>query len=108
MSKKLYVGSLSYQATSSQLEELFSQLGPIVSATVITDKYSGQGKGFGFVEYESEEDARKAVSTLNGTQFQGRTLVVNEARPQEPRSGGGFGGNRGGFKRRGYDKPRRW
>lgn len=108
MSKKLYVGSLPYQTTNSELEEHFSQIGPVSSATVITDKYSGQGKGFGFVEYESDEDANKAISTLNGTEFQGRTLVVNEARPQEPRSGSGFSRNRGGSRQGGYGKPRRW
>lgn len=108
MSKKLYVGSLPYQTTDSQLEEHFSQIGPLSSATVATDKYSGQGRGFGFVEYESEEDAAKAISTLNGSQFQGRTLVVNEARPQEPRSGSGFNRNRGGSRQGGYSRPKRW
>jgi len=85
MSKKLFVGGLSYSATNSQLEELFSQAGKVESVNVITDRYSGQGKGFGFVEMASEEDAQNAIKTLNGTDFNGRKINVSEARPQENR-----------------------
>ena len=85
MSKKLFVGGLSYSATNSQLEELFSQAGKVESVNVITDRYSGQGKGFGFVEMASEEDAQNAIKTLNGTDFNGIKINVSEARPQENR-----------------------
>ncbi len=97
MGKKLYVGSLPYSITEQQLSELFAQYGSVESARVITDKFSGQSKGFGFVEMANDDEAQKAITSLNGTQYQGRTIVVNEARPQEPRSGGGGGGGgRGG------------
>lgn len=85
MSKKLFVGGLSYSATNSQLEELFSQAGKVESVNVIIDRYSGQGKGFGFVEMVSEEDAQNAIKTLNGSDFNGRKINVSEARPQEDR-----------------------
>jgi RNA recognition motif-containing protein len=100
MAKRLFVGKLPYEVTSQQLEELFSQAGKVQSVHVITDKYTGQGKGFAFVEMETEEDAKKAMETLNGHDVGGRSIVVNEAKPQEdrPRGGGGFGGGgRGGF-----------
>jgi len=98
MGNKLYVGSLAYSVTEQKLSELFSPHGAVSSAKIITDKYSGQSKGFGFVEMGSDEDAQKAIAALNGTQFDGRTIVVNEARPQEdrPRRTGGGGGGRGG------------
>jgi RNA recognition motif-containing protein len=85
MNKKLYVGNLDYGVTSEQLGEYFAQAGSVVSATVITDRYSGRSKGFGFVEMSSDEEAQKAIETLNGSEFQGRKIVVNEARPQQPR-----------------------
>lgn len=85
MSKKLFVGGLSYSVTNSQLEELFSQVGKVESVNVIIDRYSGQGKGFGFVEMASEEDTQNAIKTLNGTDFNGRKINVSEARPQEDR-----------------------
>ena len=85
MSKRLFVGGLPYSVTNSQLEELFSAVGKIDSINVITDRYTGQGKGFGFVEMTSEEDAQNAIKTLNGTDFMGRKINVNEARPQESR-----------------------
>ena len=85
MSTKLYVGNLPYSATNAQLEELFAQAGAVVSATVITDRYSGRSKGFGFVEMGSEDDAKKAIEMFNEKEHEGRTLVVNEARPQKPR-----------------------
>lgn len=86
MAKRLFVGSLPYDATNAQLEELFSQAGKVVSVNVITDRYTGAGKGFAFVEMATEEEAEKAIKTLNGANLGGRTIVVNEARPQEDRS----------------------
>lgn len=85
MAKRLFVGGLPYDATNTQLEELFSQAGKVDSVSVITDRYSGQGKGFGFVEMSTEEEAQKAIKTLNGYNLNGRSIVVNEARPQEER-----------------------
>jgi RNA recognition motif-containing protein len=98
MGAKLYVGGLPYSVTEQQLTELFAQQGSVVSAKVITDKYTGQSRGFGFVEMSSAEEAKKAISALNGTQLDGRSLTVNEAKPQENRSAGGsrFGGGGGG------------
>lgn len=92
MGNKVYVGNLPYSATEQQLTEMFSQHGSVESAKIITDKYSGQSKGFGFVEMGSSEEAQKAIAALSGAQLGGRTLVINEARPQEPRRGGGGGG----------------
>jgi len=83
---KLYVGNLSYTVTGAQLEDLFSQAGTVVSATVITDKQSGRSKGFGFVEFDSSSSAQKAVEMFHGKEFQGRNLTVNEARPVQPRA----------------------
>jgi RNA recognition motif-containing protein len=94
MGTKLYVGGLPYSSTEQQLQELFSQHGSVTSAKIITDKYTGQSRGFGFVEMTTGEEAQKAITALNGTQLDGRTLTVNEARPQEKRTGGG--GDRGG------------
>ena len=98
MGKKLYVGGLPYSTSESHLEELFAAHGTVESARVIRDRMSGRSRGFGFVEMTSEEEAEKAIQALNGTQLEGRTLVVNEARPQEKRStssgGGGGGRNR--------------
>ena len=85
MNKKLYVGNLPYQVTTDELRTHFSQAGTVVDAIVITDKRTGRSKGFGFVEFEKEEEATKAVEMFNSKDFQGRALVVNEARPQEPR-----------------------
>ncbi len=93
MGNKLYVGSLPYSTTEQQLSELFAQHGTVQSAKVITDRYTGQSRGFGFVEMSTDEEAQKAVSALNGTPLGDRTLVVNEARPQEKRP---YGGNPGG------------
>lgn len=99
MNKKLYVGSLPYSVTEDQLREMFAPFGSIESCRIITDKFSGQSKGFGFVEMATEEDSQKAIEGVNGREMNGRTLVVNEARPEEKRSfgGGGGGGGRGGF-----------
>ncbi|MBU0708893.1 RNA-binding protein [Patescibacteria group bacterium] len=86
MSTRLYVGNLDYGTTDDQLTELFSQVGTVVSATVIIHRASGRSKGFGFVEMSTEEEAKKAIEMFNGKDFQGRDLIVNEARPQEPRT----------------------
>jgi RNA recognition motif-containing protein len=97
MGSKIYVGGLPYSATEQQLTELFAPHGTVASARIITDKFTGQSRGFGFVEMSTEDEAKKAIEALNATQMGGRTLTVNEAKPQEPRSGGGgFGGGRGG------------
>ena len=92
MGSKLYVGSLPYSTRDDQLADLFKRHGAVQSAKVITDKFTGQSRGFGFVEMATGEDAQRAITALNGTPFGGRNLVVNEARPQEKR---GFGGDRG-------------
>ena len=97
MGAKLYVGNLSYSLTEERLQQHFAQHGSVVSARVITDKFSGRSKGFGFVEMGSDEEAERATSALNGTDFEGRNIVVSEARPQaprEPRPGSGPGGGR--------------
>lgn len=99
MGAKLYVGNLSYSVTDERLQQHFEPHGTVVSARVIADKFSGRSKGFGFVEMSSDEEAEKATQALNGTDFEGRNIVVSEARPQTarpPRSGGegGFGGGR--------------
>jgi cold-inducible RNA-binding protein len=99
MAKKLYVGSLPYKATEDQLRELFSKVGEVVSATIIIDKFSGQSKGFGFVEMASDDDAARAIETLNGSQLGERTIVVNEARTmteRPPRDNSRGGDRRGG------------
>lgn len=95
MGNKLYVGSLPYSTTEQQLTELFSQHGTVQSAKVITDRFTGQSRGFAFVEMATSEEAQKAIAALHGSELSGRTLVVNEARPQEKRSFGGGGGDRG-------------
>ncbi len=95
MTKKLYVGNLSFQTTEGDLDELFAQAGEVESVRIITDRDTGRSRGFGFVEM-SEENAEKAISQFNGTELDGRALTVNEARPQANRGGGGGGGGRGG------------
>src|SRR3989338_1819458 len=100
MGTKLYVGGLPYSTTEQQLSELFAPQGSVTSAKVITDKFTGQSRWFGFVEMSTEDEAQKAISALNGTQLDGRTMTVNEAKPQEKRTGGGGGGDRGGASRR--------
>jgi RNA recognition motif-containing protein len=96
MGNKLYVGGLPYSITEGRLQEIFEAHGTVESARVISDKFTGQSRGFGFVEMSSGGEAQKAIEALNGTQLDGRTLVVNEAKPQERREGGGGGGDRGG------------
>ena len=99
MNKKLYVGNLTYEVTVDQLRELFAPAGSIVDAVVISDRMTGRSKGFGFVEFATEEEAKKAVEMFHGQSFQSRDLVVNIARPKEDRparpwgGGGGGGGN---------------
>lgn len=101
--KKLYVGNLPYTTTDDELKDFFSKVGMVLSAKVITDRDSGRSKGFGFVEMENDAEADKAVAEYNGKDMGGRNLVVNEARPMQPRDpnrGGGMGGgygSRGGF-----------
>ena len=97
MGNKIYVGGLPFSTTDGALQELFSGHGTVESARVITDKFTGQSRGFGFVEMGSNGEAQKAIEALNGTELDGRTLTVNEARPQEKRSG--FGGGGGGGRR---------
>lgn len=92
MAKKLYVGNLTYNTTSAQVQDLFAAIGKVATCSLITDKYSGTSKGFAFVEMETEEDAQKAIKELNGKDVDGRAIVVNEARPQEKRDNYGSGG----------------
>jgi RNA recognition motif-containing protein len=107
MGKKLYVGNLSYGVTSETLKELFASYGSVEAADVITDRYSGRSKGFGFVEMSTDQEAADAIQNLDGKEHDGRTLKVNEARPKtDRRGGGGFGGGGGG---RGHGRgPRGW
>ena len=103
MGSKLYVGNLSYNATGSDLEQLFSQHGTVQSAEVIADRDTGRSKGFGFVQMGSDAEAQAAIAALNGQEHDGRALTVNEAKPREdrPRGGGGGGGYGGGGGGRG-------
>jgi RNA recognition motif-containing protein len=95
MGKKLYVGNLSYNVSSADLEQLFGQHGQVTSAQIINDRDTGRSKGFGFVEMSNDNEAQAAIAALNGQEHDGRTLTVNEARPREDRGGGGGGGGRG-------------
>ena len=101
MSMKLYVGNLSFQTSSSDLQDLFAQAGTVESATVVEDRDTGRSRGFGFVEMATKEEGEAAISQLNGKEIGGRSLTVNEARPREDRGGGrggfGGGGGRGGY-----------
>lgn len=119
MAAKLYIGGLSYSTTSEGLREFFAQCGNVLSATVITDRFSGQSRGFGFVEMDSSEEANNAISQLNGRELDGRRITVEISNPQAPRTGGGGrpggGGGRpggGGGREGGYahrpSKPVRW
>jgi cold-inducible RNA-binding protein len=96
MARKLYVGNLSFDVNSGDLEQLFASHGTVDSANVITDRSTGQSKGFGFVEMTSDAEAEAAIAALDGTDFSGRTLKVNEARPRPAGGGGGGGGGRRG------------
>jgi RNA recognition motif-containing protein len=107
--KKLYVGNLSYNVDGAQLEEMFSKYGTVRSAEVIQDRDTGRSKGFGFVEMADDNAAREATEGLNGTEQDGRSLTVNEARPKAERGGGGgggggYGGGRGGGGRGSYGR----
>lgn len=109
MAKNLFVGSLPYSVTDETLTQLFSQHGQIVSVNVIKDKYTGQSRGFAFVEMGTDEEAQKAIQALNGHQLEGRSIVVKEAQPKPAYGGGGGGGqNRGGGGKRDFgDRDRR-
>ena len=96
MEKRLYVGNLPFDTTEDDLHQLFSAHGQIVSTKLITDMETGRSRGFGFVEMSSAEEAKAAITALDGKEVDGRNLKVNEAKPQEKRSGGGGGGNYGG------------
>ncbi len=93
---KLYVGNLSFQTSSYELEELFGGVGTVESATVVEDRETGRSRGFGFVEMSSQEEGEKAIAEFNGKEFAGREIKVNEAKPREDRGGGGRGGYGGG------------
>jgi len=122
MATKLFVGNLPFNTTSADLESLFGQVGAVSSVNIITDKFTGRSRGFGFVEMSNNDEAKTAIERFNGHEMQGRALTVNEAKPQEPRSGGGGrsfggggggGGGRGGFSRGGGGgggggRERRW
>jgi RNA recognition motif-containing protein len=111
--KKLYVGNLAYAVTDQDLKDLFSESGTVESVAVISDKFSGQSKGFGFVEMADAAGAEAAIKSLDGTEFKGRNLKVNEAKPREggssggPRGGGG-GGGRSGDRSGGGGRGNRW
>jgi RNA recognition motif-containing protein len=102
MGKRLYVGNLGFDVTDKELEELFAQAGVCENVTIITDRSTGQSRGFGFVEMASLADAQKAIQQFDGHEFKGRTLKVNEARERE--GGGGGGGRRGGGGRGGWNR----
>ena len=105
MSIKLYVGNLAFQTSSEDLQQLFAQAGTVESASVVEDRETGRSRGFGFVEMSTAEEGQAAIQQFNGTEFGGRSLTVNEARPREDRGGGGgrggFGGRNGGGGNRG-------
>lgn len=110
--KKLYVGSLPYSISEDELRDLFAPYGAVASVRIITDKFTGQSKGFGFVEMTNADEAAKAVQGVNGTQVGGRTLIVNDARPEQRRErsfggGGGGGGGRWGDDNGGERRERR-
>jgi RNA recognition motif-containing protein len=102
MGVKLYVGNLPHEMTEDQLQSLFSEAGHVASAKIITDRQTGQPRGFGFVEMETKLEGQKAISMLNGRNVEGRPLAVNEARPQQKGFGGGGGGRGGGGRGGGY------
>jgi RNA recognition motif-containing protein len=116
MAKNIYVGNLVWECTADDLLALFQEHGAVARAQVITDRETGRSRGFGFVEMENDAEAQKAIESLNGTEYNGRPLTVNEARPREDRGGGGGGrggyggGGRGGYGggRGGSDRGRRY
>src|SRR5262245_29839431 len=101
MAAKLFVGNLSFAVLENELQDLFGQAGTVVSVSVLQDKFTGKGRGFGFVEMSSDEEAQKAIELFHGKEFQGRNLTVNIARPREERGGGGGFRGGGGRDRRG-------
>jgi RNA recognition motif-containing protein len=98
----IYVGNLSFEVTDDDLRQLFSTYGEVESASVVKDRFSGESRGFGFVEMPAKKDADAAIAALNGTEQKGRTITVNEAKPKAPKSGGGGGGGGGGRGGRRY------
>jgi RNA recognition motif-containing protein len=109
MSNKLYVGNLSFRVTSEDLQEHFATAGAVESANVVYDRETGRSRGFGFVEMADEDAANAAIAQFNGQEYDGRNMVVNEARPREDRGGqGGGGGRRGGGGGGGYGGGNRW
>jgi RNA recognition motif-containing protein len=113
MSKRIYVGGLPFNTTEEEMKNLFATYGQVSSAKLITDRDSGQSRGFGFIEMPTDAEAMAAMEKLNGSDFGGRKLTINEARPMEPRSGGGGGdrGGRGGGRggdRGGYGGGNKW
>jgi RNA recognition motif-containing protein len=105
MGRKLYVGNLPYETAETELQDLFSKIGPVESVHVMRDMATGRARGFAFVEMATDEDAQRAVTELNQTQLGGRTLAVNEARPKPQFAGGGGGRGKGG---RGPRREPRW
>lgn len=104
MSTKLFVGNLSYQATEEDLTQLFAQAGTVESVKIVTDTYTGQPRGFGFVEMSTKDEAQNAITLLNGASFQNRNITVSEARPRTEKGGGG--GGRGTGRREGSGRGR--
>jgi len=98
MAVKLFVGGLSWDTTDDSLRTFFATIGTVTSAKIITDKFSGKSRGFGFVEMGSDDEAKKAIAELNGKTLDGRAIVVNEAKPMAPRENRGFGGGGGGYR----------
>jgi RNA recognition motif-containing protein len=105
---KLYVGNLNYKTTETELREVFGAHGQVTSVAVITDRETGRAKGFGFVEFANDEDAKAAIAALDGKEIGGRSLKVNESRPQERSSGGGYGGGGGRGGDRGGERRGGW
>jgi RNA recognition motif-containing protein len=95
---KLYVGNLSFETSSDNLEQIFAAAGTVESAAVVEDRDTGRSRGFGFVEMSSKEEGAAAIAQFNGKEVNGRALNVNEAKPRENRTGGGGGGGRGGYR----------
>jgi RNA recognition motif-containing protein len=109
MSIRIYVGNLSYQTSAEDLQQVFGQYGEVASSSIVQDRETGRSRGFGFVEMVNDDEGHQAIEALNGADFQGRNLTVNEARPREERGGrgggyggGGYGGGGGGRDRGGY------
>ena len=99
--KNIFVGNLSFNTNEDELRQIFESYGQVDRVSILTDRDTGRSRGFGFVEMTSDEDGEKAIAALNGSQFGGRTINVNEARPKAERGGGGFGGGGGGGRGRG-------